>query len=204
LACVKRRAQSGSSGIFAALGSVEESIADASARVDLYTMYLPRLGRWEAELAAGDLTQVIDTGALFADLDRLTSAVDRVVGVAETAPALLERERRATVAAVQAEREAMIDALRQERVATLEQVEAMAVRLTDRTSPIVMAAVREQHDAFVASLEAARSRTVLDASVELREIVDHAALRAAQLLLGVGILALIGVALHAWLAQGKA
>jgi L-amino acid N-acyltransferase YncA len=108
------------------------------------------------------------------------------------------------VAAVQAEREAMIDALRQERVATLEQVEAMAVRLTDRTSPIVMAAVREQHDAFVASLEAARSRTVLDASVELREIVDHAALRAAQLLLGVGILALIGVALHAWLAQGKA
>ncbi|MHB8110281.1 MAG: hypothetical protein ACYDHW_09635 [Syntrophorhabdaceae bacterium] len=42
-------ASSGASGVFAALGNLDETMADVMARMDLYTMYLPRLARWEAE-----------------------------------------------------------------------------------------------------------------------------------------------------------
>ena len=47
-------------------------------RMDLYTMYLPRLARWEAELAADDLTRGIDPRMLGAEFERMTRALDRI------------------------------------------------------------------------------------------------------------------------------
>ena len=69
-------------------------------RMDLYTMYLPRLARWEAEPAVDDLAQGIDPKGLIADLDRVTQAADRIATVGEAVPELAARERTAALGAV--------------------------------------------------------------------------------------------------------
>lgn len=68
-------ASSGAGGVFAALGDLDETTADVMTRMDLYTMYLPRLARWEAELAADDLTRGVDPRTLSTEFERLTRAV---------------------------------------------------------------------------------------------------------------------------------
>ena len=55
-------------------------------RMDLYTMYLPRLARWEAALAADDLAHGIDAGRLSAEFERLTKAMDRIAAVPKLRP----------------------------------------------------------------------------------------------------------------------
>ena len=105
-------ASSGAGGVFAVLGNLDETAADVMTRMDLYTMYLPRLARWEAELAADDLTRGVDPRTLSAEFERLTRAVDRIAAVAETASDLVARERAAALDAVRAERIAVLDASR--------------------------------------------------------------------------------------------
>jgi hypothetical protein len=113
-------------GAFAALGGLDETTADVMTRMDLYTIYLPRLARWEAELAIDDVARGVDPKALVAEFERFTRAIDRIAAVAEGAPDLVERERAAALEAVrseriaatkdlQGERKAVLDALHQER-----------------------------------------------------------------------------------------
>ena len=89
-------AASGSKGALAALGNLEETTSDVMTRLDLYTMYLPRLVRWETELAVDDLAQGIDPKALVADVDRASQAADRIAAVAEAVPEMVAREKQFT------------------------------------------------------------------------------------------------------------
>jgi hypothetical protein len=112
-------ATASSGGALAALDSLDETTGELMMRMDLYTMYLPRLARWEAELAADDLAGGVDIEAIAAELTRFTRAADRIAGVAEQAPALAERERAAALSGVRSERQAVVDALHDERVESL-------------------------------------------------------------------------------------
>jgi hypothetical protein len=184
-------------GAFAALGSLEETTSDVLTRMDLYTMYLPRLARWEGELAVDDLAQGVDPKALLDDLQRFTRAADRIATVAEEAPETVRAERVAATRDLQAERRAVIDAIRQERVATLEAVEAMAQRLVDRSSDPLNVAVRKDLTELVAQVETMRKELIVDAEVALDRVVDHAFVRALHLLLIAAGLAAVGVVLWA-------
>jgi hypothetical protein len=165
--------------------------------MDLYTMYLPRLARWEGELAVDDLAQGVDPKALLDDLQRFTRAADRIATVAEEAPETVRAERVAATRDLQAERRAVIDAIRQERVATLEAVEAMAQRLVDRSSDPLNVAVRKDLTELVAQVETMRKELIVDAEVALDRVVDHAFVRALHLLLIAAGLAAVGVVLWA-------
>ncbi len=201
-------ATSGGGGVFSALGGLEETTADVMTRMDLYTMYLPRLARWEAELAVDDLAQGIDPKGLIADLDRVTRAADRIATVAEGVPELVAHERTAALDAVRAERlaatrdlqgerRAVVDAVHQERIATLQEVEAIAQRLLDRSSGPLDSAVRKDLEGLVRAVEAMRTRLMDDIGVTLKRVVDHAFLRAIQLLLIAAALGVVGLVVYA-------
>ncbi len=170
-AVAKMLASSGDSGVFAAIGSIEETTADVMTRMDLYTMYLPRLARWEAELAADDLTRGVDTRMLTDDLDRVTRAADRIATVAETASDLTARERAMVLDAIRSERRAVLDAVQKERIAVLLEVEAMRMRL------------------------------VKDADESLEKVVDHVFIRLAQLLLAGAVLLVLVLAVRGYLVR---
>lgn len=201
-------ATSGGGGTFAALGSLEETTSDVMTRMDLYTMYLPRLGRWEAELAVDDLTRGADPGELAADFDRLARAADRLAAVFETAPGLIARERAAGLEAVRAERiaatqdlrgerGAVLDAVHQERVATLAELEAIADRIVDRSSGPFNEAVREDAKDILQNVEVMRKRLIDEAGVTLKGVVDHAFVRAIELLLVAAALGVLCLFLYA-------
>lgn len=182
-------------GAFAALGSLEETTSDVLTRMDLYTMYLPRLARWEGELAVDDLAQGVDPKALLDDLHRVTHAVDRLVTVAEAVPETVRSERLAATRDIQAERRAVIEAVRQERIATLEAVEKMAQRLVDRSSEPLNTAVRKDLEELVVQVESMRKNLISEAEDSLDRVVDHAFVRALELLLIAAGLAAVGVVL---------
>jgi hypothetical protein len=190
-------ATANSGGALAALGSLEETTGELMMRMDLYTMYLPRLARWEAELAAGDLTRGVELDQLSAELTRFTRAADRIAGVAEQAPAVAERERAAALSGVRAERQAVVDALHDERVASLAEVEAIAQRVLDRQGVPFNAAVRSDLDELVNSVEAMRKRLLTDAETSLLDVVDHAFIKALELLFIAAGLGAIGLVLYA-------
>ena len=205
-------ASSAGGGAFAALGNLDETTSDVMTRMDLYTTYMPRLARWESELAVDDLARGVDPKALVADVDRLTGAVDRLAAVAEAAPELVARERAAALEAVSAERlaatedlrgerRAVLDAVRQERIATLQEVEAIAQRLVDRSSGPLREAVRADLTESIESVERMRKRLIDDAEVSLNRVVDHAFVRALQLLLIAAALAAAGLVLNARLLR---
>jgi hypothetical protein len=183
-------------GAFAALGNLEETKADITLRVDLYTVYLPRLARWEAELAVDDVSGAIDTKAIAAELTRFTRAADRLAGVAEGTPALIERERGTALNAVDAERRAVLDAIHQERIATLAEIEAMSQRLLDRSGGPFETAVHANLDDLVVSVEQMRKRLIEEAGVTLNKVVDHAFVKGVELLLIAAALAALGLVVH--------
>jgi hypothetical protein len=201
-------ARAGGGGVFAALGGLEETTADVMTRMDLYAMYLPRLARWEAELAVDDLARGVDPNVLVAELERLARAVDRIATVAEGAPALVERERSAALDALRDERIAatrdlreerrtVLDAVRQERIATLEELEAIATRLVNRSGDPIHGAVREEMKLLADEMERMRKRLVEDAEQTMNRVVDHAFIRAVYLLAIAAALGAVGLILHA-------
>jgi len=205
---------SGGGGMFSALGNLDESMADVMARIDLYTMYVPRLARWEAELAADDMLRGVDAQALAAEFERLTRAVDRLAVVAESASDIVARERGAALDGVRAEREAVVadlraerravlEALQQERIAALAEVEAIAQRLADRSGGPLHAAVQTELDDLVVGVEEMRKRLMVDAGMTLNDVVDHAFVRAIQLLLVSAVLVALVLVVYVYVLRGR-
>lgn len=199
-------------GALAAVSGLQETTADVMARMDLYTMYLPRLARWEAELGVYDLTDGAEPSSLAVELERFTHAADRIAGVAERTPAMIERERAATIAALRLERlaatkdltlerKAVIEAIHEERIATLREIEAMAQRLVERSSRPLDDAVRENVRDLGESVEAMRKRLIVDTGSLLDDAIDRAFVRGVELLLIAALLAAAGLFLNARLLR---
>lgn len=185
-------ASSGASGVFAALGNLDETMADVMARMDLYTMYLPRLARWEAELMADDLTRGVDPRTLSIEFARMARAVDRIASVAETASDLAARERKAA-----------LEAVRKERIATLHEAEAVIQRVADRAAAPLHDAVRADLAEVMNRIEEMRSRLIVDAGETLKQVVDHAFIRLVQLVLICAVLAVLVLVLRSVLLRQR-
>jgi hypothetical protein len=196
-------ASSGAVGVFGALGILDETMADVMTRMDLYTMYLPRLARWEAELAADDLARGVDPRTLSADFERLTRAVDRLAAVAETASDLATRERTAVLDAVRDERIVVLDAVQKERIATLHEIEAIAQRLADRSGPSLHDALQTEMKELLKTVEEMRKRLIVEAGEDLKGVIDHAFFRLVQLLLVCAGLVMLGLVLRALLLRRR-
>jgi len=145
----------GDRSALAAVGSMELTTRILDARVDQIQQTMLKEARWQAELLMADMAKQPVVDSLMGHLERVTSSVERLTGVAESTPDLVERERlaallavtqeriailagitgerEAVLAALANERATVIEALHEERVATLKDAEAAGERLIDHT-----------------------------------------------------------------------
>jgi hypothetical protein len=193
LSRVLERDSAGSISTGQAVAEITTTVDDLNRRLEIYSDQLFRQGRWEAELFKSELMAdlpvvqalplaeraVKSAEQAVATVDRLAPAIERAVGVAETAPKWIATEREAAIKAVQDELTRTIKFVQEERVAAL-----------DRLTSERLAAIKDLQTTVVAERKALTS----DIEQISLKVVDHAFWRATQLLAGVLVVFAIGLA----------
>ena len=163
-------------GTLAAVGQATDTLADISLRLNAYVTLVPEVARWQAELAAEDVTGRENLGGTLDDVHTIAGAADRanalladVPGAARQAAGpmreLLDQQRAEMIAAVDREREAMTGFITSERQA------ALAAVSEERKA--ALESVSAERAAVLAGLDALSKRTLDDASARARGIADH-------------------------------
>jgi len=177
-------------------------VDDLNRRLGIYSDQLFRQARWEAELFKSELMAQLPVAQAMplakravksaeqavVTVDRLGPAVERALGVAETAPKWFAAEREVATEAMQGELTRTIRFVQEERVAALEHVTRERV-----------AALKELHETMVME----RKALTQDIEVISLKMVDHAFWRAAQLLAAVLAFLAIGLVLAVTTLQRK-
>jgi hypothetical protein len=181
LSRVLERDSSGSISTGQAVAEITTTVDDLNRRLEIYTDQLFRQGRWEAQLFKSELMAELPVAQALplaeravesaeqavATVDRLAPAIERAVGVAETAPSWIASEREAAIKAVQDELTRTIKFVQEERVAAL-----------DRLTSERLAAIQDLQVTVVAE----RKALTQDLEQISLKVVDHAFWRTAQLL----------------------
>jgi hypothetical protein len=182
---------------FAQLGTITETVEGLASRVSLYAEYLPKLARWQAELALEDPI----TGA---KIDRTLDTVDHLRGVADHAVSRLDEvvdyklDEVLTTALTQvaAEMDDVERLVNVQRRLILEQLpqeyEAIFEHVTEQRLA-ALSQVEAEIDEALAHVDTVVARSLEDAGGLTRDTVDYAVERATPLLIGTffGLLILI-------------
>ena len=179
--------------VFQVVGDLPATVDDLATRLDIYTAYLPRAGRWQAELLVDDLNDRAEAQrvlATFASVRQIADRINQLVSpealqhALDMATADLRKERVAGVAAVDALRMQTQAYVTGEREATL-----AAVAEERRT---ILADVDRQRLALLQEVDALRKQTALDADALASRIIWRSAFAAAGLLvLAAGLTTLV-------------
>jgi hypothetical protein len=136
-------------GLVEAFSGISANVGDLATRVDVYAWSLPKVARWQAEMAAIDLTSA-DPGKLaVATLQRANGLITRVDGL--TSPE-----------AVQRLSEAATSSLRSERVAVMSDVDRQLRAMSEQLS--------REREAILGNVDQQRQATLADIDRKL----DHA------------------------------
>ena len=161
---------------FASVGQATETLSDISLRLNAYVTLVPKVGRWQAELAAEDITgrdslrRALDDFQAVGDAARRADRVFAdIAGTVREAGipmqemldrqrdellAATDRERIAVMAFISAERESAFAALSEERKAALE-------------------SIGRERAAVLTEVDALAKRSIDDASDRARGIIDY-------------------------------
>lgn len=127
-----------------AAGELIETTEDVIQRIDVQSAFLPKQGRWQAELL---MRQALADPSLFGGSpqrqEQLLASLGQAMQTAATAPGWTQAELRLALGAlhderleaqgfVQGERDVLLRALHGERVAALEQADQIGAQLVDR------------------------------------------------------------------------
>jgi hypothetical protein len=176
-----RLSESDSSGVLAGVGEATETLADVSLRLNAYVTLLPKVTKWQAEITvqdlagreslAGTLDQVDAIGdlarranALLADLPGAVRQASGPVGE------LLDRQRGELLAAIERERSDLTGFVTSEREAALSAVSNERRAALD--------GIARERAAALAGVDAISKRSIEDATVRVRGIVDYVFVRA--------------------------
>lgn len=184
-----------SGSAFRAVGSITEGMGDLASRMDVYYEYVPKIARWQAQLAMEEILPPEDLEEMLLALTSVEVSIPRVAEGIEALPDMVDTQRETVVDFYASERDSILGIIRQyvdetyafvtsEREAALDEVradlEATILRLESHRDPLLQDAesigTRLVDDALA------------DAMVEARELVDYVLLRVA-ILGGVGLLA---------------
>jgi hypothetical protein len=159
-------------GALAAVGTIVESLDDLTIQVAAYRETLLKEARWTGELAALQAADSDMARRAVKDVDRFAAAADRMGLFLERLPALIDREREASFAALRDERKAAMADIDRQRVETLE-------------------AVQRGADAAVGRVDEVARASIDQGAARAESIVDHVFLRLVQLVIGLGILGVL-------------
>ncbi len=164
-----------SGGTLAQVGQATDTLADVTLRLNAYVTLLPKLSRWEAQLAVADVAGRENLGGTLDDVHAISETARRAGGLLADIPGttrqaagpvqeLIDRERAALLAEVDRERVAMTDFVTSERVA------ALAAIGEERKA--ALAGVDQQRAAAIAGVDALARRSIEDASSRAGGIVN--------------------------------
>ncbi len=107
-------------GIGSAVGALTTSLGDVWSRMDVYSAYLPKQARWQAELMVLEVAGGRDPGEVFDQFGTITDSIDRIAATVEQTPGFVSEERTAILVALQAERVIALQTLSDELEAAYE------------------------------------------------------------------------------------
>jgi hypothetical protein len=183
--------------------AVNETMDDLASRMDVYTNFLPKQARWQAEYMVGEMMGGEDLGTVVSEFTELSNAIEAMAETVNDAPTLIAGERTAVLAALQGERIAAIQAINQQmqeafEFVTHERVEAFTTHLKEERIAVLEAMTAERIAALealreerIATLEQVESMTDTLVADSLKRLIDHAFIRLAQL--GIVVLIIVGI-----------
>ncbi len=189
-----------SGDIFGAVGAAADVIGDMSLRMNLYAANLPRLIRWQSELAAREIVIAPEVAGPLDDVSRAARVIEGAEPVIRDFEGMLDR----SLATISKERLTILLDLERQRLETLEQLVVQRESISEQISEerdAVLSQIRQERLEAQEFLEDLRRRSITDLSNEGRLLIDHAAYRAAQLLGAAFIAILIGGFLVARIAM---
>ena len=139
-----------------AVGGIEQGVHDIRRQITVYTEFLPKQTKWQAQLASYEILGDSVVEKTFNNMERVVNSTERISKVAEETPALvkdiqrssfeeIDRQRLLTLTALANERAIFIDEIRKERAEilkninqqryeTLERVEKLAEKTINQSS----------------------------------------------------------------------
>jgi hypothetical protein len=103
-----------SPGIGSAVGALTTSLGDVWSRMDVYTVFLPKQARWQAEYMVLELAAGTDPKEIVESISNITDSIDRIATTVEVAPGLLSEEREIVLRTLQEERIIALRTLQEE------------------------------------------------------------------------------------------
>jgi hypothetical protein len=191
-------------GLFEVVGDVTETLEGLNALLAVYAEYLPKQGRWQAELMLAEVPERALLPHFSENFESITRSTDRLSKTLEQIPDLIreeratvleeiDRERIAALKAISEERIAVLNAIREERTSFQEFVkEERATVLeavsTERKAAIEEAAelVRSEREIVLKETAVLVEKTTDSAAGHAEKLIDHLMWRVLQLLALVG------------------
>ncbi len=160
-----------SAGALAAVGQATDTLADISLRLNAYITLLPKVTRWQAALAAEDMTGRDSLSATLDDVHAIGQAARHADGLLTNLPDAVREAREPLLALLDEQRTELLAAVEEERLAmtgfiTAEREAALAALSEERRA--AMASISEEREAVLAGLDALAKRTIEDASGRAR------------------------------------
>lgn len=183
--------------IGALLQNVNEQLGNLTARLDAYSIYLPKQARWQAELLATDISQDPQAKEVGSNLMEVSGALTRTATHIDGLPDVIKKARSAVTADVDAQRQAAQTFLRDERIDTFadlhqERVATIAELRNERLAATedlrgerreVFEGLNNQEQLLTRDLDAISAKAIQDFDIRSRSLIDHLFLRALELVL---------------------
>jgi hypothetical protein len=181
LVALARLAEPGDSGFLSGFGEATDTLADISLRLNAYVTLLPKVASWQAELTSEGVTGRENLGRTLDQIDaigemahRASSLLADLPGAARQASGplgeLLDRQRVELLAAVERERHDLTGFVSSEREAALSAVS------NERRA--ALEGVARERAAALAGVDGIAKRSLEDATVRVRGVVDYVFVRA--------------------------
>ncbi|MGO9832545.1 MAG: hypothetical protein ACLPJH_20690, partial [Myxococcaceae bacterium] len=178
--------------VFQAVGNISASVTDIATRLDIYVAYLPKAGRWQAQLLADELSGRGDAQQVLATFESVKQMMDRANQL--VSPEALKSALDVTTAEVRKERLAAfasVDALRLQTQAYVTSEREAALAGVDAQRRLVTAEVDKQRAALLKEVDVLRAQTLADANALASRIIWRGAFAAAGLLVLAALLTVL-------------
>jgi hypothetical protein len=189
-----KTAGSDDQNVFGVVGDIGSSIADVATRIDIYTAYVPKATRWQADLLAGELVGREETRTAMSALVSLEKLTHRVNALAS--PEAIDEATGFAVATLRTERAQVMDEIdqmksdvvayaRSERLVVMTAVDAAvkaALADVDRHRTLIEMQIDQLREQTVADLERMRRQTFVDLDGLTNRVILKVALMVAVML----------------------
>ena len=149
--------------VFGVVGDIEGSVADLGTRLDIYTAYVPKASRWQADLLAGDLATQEEAQVTVSALTALQKVTHRIDTLAS--PESIDEATKFAASTFRAERaQAMdeIDRMKVEILASLKGERLVVMAAADSEIKAALADVDRQRTVILMRLEELRAQTLVE------------------------------------------